>query len=244
MFCNLNFQLSCIVLIASLLDYQTVSREKLLEDGSRVNGNWKFTLDIQKYWELDMNILLEVKIDNWNKTRILISHRNWNRRQKAMNGNRNNCLKVVQWNMGAKLWKNKLDEIELALSEHKPDLCFISEANLWAGAEPHEMEIQGHNIIMPNTMETLLHARIILLVREGIEVEKLDNLMDDQVATIWVRVGQNRRQSINIGGIYREHKQLGTTDKDLTSMELIRVQEKRWVRIIKKNGRKPAVENV
>ena len=40
-------------------------------------------------------------------------------------------------------------------------------------------------------------------------MEKLDSLMDDQVVTIWVRVGQSKKRSLKVGGIYRECHQLG-----------------------------------
>ena len=45
-------------------------------------------------------------------------------------------------------------------------------------------------------------------------VETLDHLMDEQVATIWVKAGQAKKHSIKIGGVYREQHQLGSKDKD------------------------------
>ena len=51
---------------------------------------------------------------------------------------------------------------------------------------------------------------------------------------IWVQVGRTRRSSIVFGGIYREHRQLGRTDPDITRQELKIEQELRWTEIIEK----------
>ena len=76
-------------------------------------------------------------------------------------------LKVIHWNAGSKLWENKLDMIENLLSDKKPDLCFISKANLWSHVPDYEMVIPGHHLILPSTMTSLNHARIVLIVRDG-----------------------------------------------------------------------------
>ena len=65
-----------------------------------------------------------------------------NRLVKSRNGNgiKKGNLKVLHWNLGARLWKNKLVDLELLLEEHRPDLCFITEANLWQDHLVHERE--------------------------------------------------------------------------------------------------------
>ena len=161
------------------------------------------------------------------------THKKINKLQKIRNGNRVEQLKIIHWNLGSKLWCNKLEDIELLLSEFKPDLCYISEANLWNGLDHHEREILGHEIIYPNTMERLGHARIILLVREGISVVKLNQYMESDTATIWVRVGSSRKKSIIVGGIYRQHRVLGVTDKEASRLDLKLEQEERWKRVVK-----------
>ena len=161
------------------------------------------------------------------------THKKMNKLQKIRNGNRVEQLKIIHWNLGSKLWCNKLEDIELLLNEFKPDLCYISEANLWNGLDHHEREILGHEIIYPNTMERLGHARIILLVREGISVVKLNQYMESDTATIWVRVGSSKKKNIIVGGIYRQHRVLGVTDKEASRLELKLEQEERWKRVVK-----------
>ena len=82
-------------------------------------------------------------------------------------------------------------------------------------------------------MENLKHARIVLIVMEEISVTKLNQFMDKEAATIWVQVGGNKaKNTVRIGGIYRQHHLLGQGEMDEDVMEVQRAQERRWGRIV------------
>ena len=49
------------------------------------------------------------------------------------NGNGKNSIQVLHWNLGARLWQNKVTEIQALVDELSPEHCFITEANLQAG---------------------------------------------------------------------------------------------------------------
>ena len=164
----------------------------------------------------------------------IMSQKKMNKLQRSVNGNRSMHLKVIHWNLGARLWQNKLDDIQLLLDDLKPDLCFISEANLWEGLESHQLELQGHKLVLPNTMATLQHAIIVLIVKDTITVTKLDQFMGDQSATIWVRIGEEGRNSLRIAGIYREHHILGEDNQNMTWQVSQQRQEDRWRDILVK----------
>ena len=157
-----------------------------------------------------------------------------NRLQRSKNGNRSESFKIAHWNGGSKFWRNKISELEDLLSDIKPDLCFISEANLMEETEIYDRHLEGHRIILPKTMTTLKHSRIVLIVRDGLQIEVLEHLMEDDIAAIWVRVGENKRNSIIVGGIYREHQILGRNRNDVTSQEILQEQEQRWEKVIRK----------
>ena len=89
-------------------------------------------------------------------------------------------------------------------------------------------------MVLPLTMDTMDHAQIVLIIKYYIEVEVIEELMDKEVATIWVQLGDKRRQSIVVGGIYREHQQLGRIEPDASWLEIIKQQEKRWKNIVRK----------
>ena len=165
-------------------------------------------------------------------TPFLICRKILNKMRRSTNGNIGDSLKVIHWNLGARLWTNKLEEIELLLTEKKPDLCFLSEANLWSYMEDHEITIPGHNIILPNTMKYLRHARIVLLVKDHLNIHKLNQYMDRDTASIWVRIGDTKKNSIVIGGVYRQHLLLEDPNPPITWVEKQERQEERWARVV------------
>ena len=148
------------------------------------------------------------------------------------NGNTVNKISIIHWNMGSRLWENKLEELELLLSEKKPDLCFISEANISASKNLDEMNVPGHQLILPRTMSRLGHARIALVVKNHFNVHILNEYMHDDIASIWVRIGDNKKQSIVVGGLYREHSILGEDISNLTNGEKQAKQEERWRKLV------------
>ena len=164
---------------------------------------------------------------------IMISGKLRNRRIRARNGNRNSnsILKVLNWNTGSKLWQNKLLEVENLLVDKQPDICYVSEANLWDDLEVDNRNIPGYQLLLPKTMAKLKHARIVLLVKNDLIVHEMREHMDEDTAVIWIRVGQDKRNSMTVGGVYRQHKLLGGHQKDATRLEVQRQQENRWRRI-------------
>ena len=141
-------------------------------------------------------------------------------------------MKVVHWNLGSRMWRNKKEEIELLLEEFKPDLCFVTEANLWKNTEAHEMEIFDHKLILPHTMETMDHARIVLIAKHELELTVLHQYMDGKTASIWVKTGRTKNNSLVLGGLYREHNQLGTGDRAASREVQQRELEIRWLNMV------------
>ena len=198
-------------LLANLMipaGWNAKNNEKLLTKEFKmkvVNDNREFN----KRWEKE-----QILPAYWTEIRHLMKMKTINKIQHIENGNLKNTLKIIHWNLGSKKWNRKLTEIGNLLDEQKPDLCYVSEANLWEGLESYEREIPGHYLVLPNTMEFTKHARLVLIVKEGVEVVKLNQYMDRDISTIWVKIGKSGRKSLRIGGIYREHSVLGITNRN------------------------------
>ena len=122
------------------------------------------------------------------------------------NGKFKKNLSAIHWNMGAKSWERKSLEIEAVIQEYKPDLFAISEANMKLSLTVQEKNIQGYSMILPRTTEVQNHARLVLLVKEGLEVQLLPDLMDTTVAAIWIKICSRGRKSVTVGFVYREHQ--------------------------------------
>ena len=146
-----------------------------------------------------------------------------------VNGNRKEgrkSLKIVHWNGGAKFWTNKTEHIECMINELRPDLMFVSEANIFSHNNDYQIDIEGYKIYHPKQHYSLGYSRIILLAREELKIEIQSNLMDDDIASIWLKVVRKGARKLFICGIYREHQLLLQPDPNTT--KLPEQQLKRW----------------
>ena len=115
-----------------------------------------------------------------------------NKIQKIINGN--GTLNVGHWNAGSKHWNRKRIDIEVLLLETSLDLLFVSEANLFESTPEWEREVEGYKIILPPSMKSDGYARMVLLYKEGINVNLLHEFMENDLAAIWVRIGRQKVQ--------------------------------------------------
>ena len=98
-----------------------------------------------------------------------ISRKKRNKTVKCGNGNGPKSIKIAQWNLGSRMWQNKVDEIQLFVDEQQPDLAFITEYNLWEGVSDHLIGIDGYELLKPLTNSRLGYSRIIALIKENIK---------------------------------------------------------------------------
>ena len=119
---------------------------------------------------------------SWN-----ITTRMKNKKIKITNGNRDRALNLVHWNAGATQWPRKVSEIRQLICEFKPDIIAISEANLMSDTPEYKSQIQGYTMVQTNTMNTMRHCRLIMLVKDEMDIEILGNIMEQDLATIWIR---------------------------------------------------------
>ena len=111
-----------------------------------------------------------------------------NRRAKSYNGNRRKELSIVHWNLGSRLWKNKIHDIHDMILTKEPDIVILSEANILKNDNDYEIYIPNYSLILPKTMDKIGNCRIAILIREGINVETVDKLMDENIASIWLKI--------------------------------------------------------
>ena len=96
-----------------------------------------------------------------------------------VNVNGDKTLRIIHWNLGPSYWDKKTEELQLMVDKLNPGLAFISEANLFEGLTPHMRNIQGYNLISTASMETMGYFHLVLLVREDLQVQFLNHLMDN-----------------------------------------------------------------
>ena len=144
---------------------------------------------------------------------------------KQQNGNGRNSLIICHWNLGSKLWKNKVNQIQALVDQNNADIIFISEANLDETTPVYESQISGYKITFPLTVDRNGTARLVLLTKESLNFELRKDLMDNIVTSIWLKISRQGLKSILVCGVYREHQYLKQdTDWSLQPQEQIR----RW----------------
>ena len=155
------------------------------------------------------NLLNSEKVPvRWKSNIIWSSSRIMNKDNRATNGNirTNPQLHLIHWNAGARLWHNKLITIEALLVEKQPDICIITEANLWVDNLEEEHLIPGYKLVLPNTMDHLLHARIILLVKNNLNVHVMRDHMESDTATIWFKIGDTKKTPTGVKQHHIRHQ--------------------------------------
>ena len=154
----------------------------------------------------------------------MLSSKKRNKGKKIINGNGQirNILTVVHWNLGARQWQRKIEEMEMLLLEKEPDLAFITDANLLEMVPDNCRNINGYSLILPKTMEYLKYSRIVLLVKNGVEIEVLNSCMEKDISAIWVKIGKVGRKPLVVGGVYTVEQEIAL----LISKKFNSIQEK------------------
>ena len=163
---------------------------------------------------------------------LLLSAKERNKKIKTQNGNgqcRQNVT-ILHWNIGSKFWPKKITEIEAVILQYRPDIFAISEANLHR--DELNREISGYNMLLPKLSDTQEFSRLIVLVKDTIEVKVLDQLSDERVAAIWLKIGATGRKPMVLGCVYREHRFMRQDEPEFSASDA--QQLKRWCIFVEK----------
>ena len=147
---------------------------------------------------------------------------------KVINGNRldkTNILKIINWNLGPRLWINKTDDICHMTTDIKPDVAIISEANLQYTEDLHLINIPGYKI--NTTKDYLAHglSRLVVLTREELNYQILNDRMSEDISTIWLKFLRKGKKPFILCAIYREHQLMNRPGPNMSKL----YQNQRWI---------------
>ena len=54
-------------------------------------------------------------------------------------------------------------------------------------------------------MNKIGNCRIAILIKEGVNVEIVEKLMNEDIASIWLKISTKGKKTVMLGAIYREH---------------------------------------
>ena len=190
---------------------------------NQMNGNRLKCDEWDGSWEI--NVRIWKNLNNWAP-----SHSRMNKIMKSYNGNGKNCVSLMHWNLGSKLWENKHDKIQLLVDQLSPDFLYISEANLMKNTPNHLIDIEGYEMTVADTMEHLQYSRIVLLSKVGQIFTVEHDRMNNDISSIWIKIGSRGKRSLRIGGAYRKHKYFRQPEPDNSKDQI--QQERRWLKFI------------
>ena len=148
------------------------------------------------------------------------------------NGHMKKNVTILHWNMGAKHWPNKLTEIGAVIAQYLPDIFIVSESNLYDTVPEEDRNVAGYKLLLPKTTELFRVSRLLVLVKEDLEYKIVEELNDNKLAAIWLKIGARGRKPMLVGAIYREHRYLLQDDPGISASD--HQQFLRWSKYIEK----------
>ena len=139
----------------------------------------------------------------------VLSNKMLNKKVKIVTGNGRKSINISHWNLGARQWPRKILEIRHFLTERTPDIFIITEANLLADTAIEDRKLDGYTEFFTKSMISKGRSRVVVLVRDELNVRIREDLMDDESETIWLQVESGGRKKFLLGAFYREQSLLG-----------------------------------
>ena len=169
----------------------------------------------------------------------------------ALVGNKQNGYRAAVWNCARGLilsdcsTSDKFTDIKLYLQKHQLDLFGILECDLHSQESPINrksklttvelkeiLNIEGYKLILPQSWQLLGQARIMLYVKESMNVNVIKLAVSDgDLPSISVEVAKSKEKKTNFNFFYREFTGLnGYSDNDAQRDRLER-QVNHWKQI-------------
>ena len=122
------------------------------------------------------------------------------------NGNRSKGIKISHWNKGGSYLINKMPEIKNIISQHKPHIFGISEANLLDVHDPGLAAVQDYHLHICPTISnpSLKTSRVVVYTHKDIVAKLRPDLMSDKYSSIWLEVGLPNHKRLLVSQSYRE----------------------------------------
>ena len=148
-----------------------------------------------------------------------------------MYGNRKkNGITMGQWNaghgnLGSQIKQNEIRQI---FQDLKPLILGITESYVHQNDQLEDIQIQGYDILLCNTIrnQLLKVSRVAVYVSKELIYKVRHDLMSDNFSSIWLEAGKPRQKKMLICYAYREWKFLNQQDN---ASESVDSQLRRWI---------------
>ena len=143
------------------------------------------------------------------KSKFWPSHKMQNKLVHIRTGNRSSKgIRLSHWNLGSSHLQNKMCEIEAAVARVKPSVLGISESNLHSYTDLSTVQIPGYRLLTAKTLQnpTVLMSRVVVYMSEEMSGKLREDLMNEDLSSIWIELSTPGRKKILVSNIYRDHQ--------------------------------------
>ena len=104
--------------------------------------------------------------------------------------------------------KNKIGEVKKLIADHKPHILGCSESELKISGQIEQLsslKIPGYTLLLPQSWDLHGYARVVVYVKKSLNFERINELEDEHLQTIWIKCGfKNTKPGFVCNG-YREY---------------------------------------
>ena len=125
--------------------------------------------------------------------------------------------------------KNRIDQINLILSEHKPHFLLLNELQKHRYDTISENQFPGYKLEYDNLDKNDGWSRSGILVKNGMNYKRRRDLETAGTSTIWLQIGCAGSKHFLLQNIYRQFRRLNKPDTNSQ-----KAQQSRWDSILEK----------
>ena len=145
----------------------------------------------------------------------------------------------MYWNKGSSYLTNKMDDIRTLVTEHRPMIFGLGEANITADHDLKELQLQDYNLHLPLSLKNpnIRIARVAVYTHKKLVVRRREDLEDQETQAIFLEGGlANQKKTVWLMA-YRQWRLVTVTAPGqravgIAGTETVTAQGERWGRII------------
>ena len=115
---------------------------------------------------------------------------------------------ILNLHLNIRSLNNKVAEVKKLVKDHSPHVLGLSECELRKVNNEYnenKLKVPGYQILFPKSWYEQGHARVIVYVKKTLEFERVEDLEEQAVQSIWIKAGFKNTKKIYICHGYREH---------------------------------------
>ena len=115
---------------------------------------------------------------------------------------------ILNLHLNIRSVNNKICEVKRLIKVHSPHVLGLSECELRKVNDEYDenkLKIPGYQVLFPKSWNHQGCARVLVYVKKSLEFERLEDLEEPAVQSIWIKAGFKNAKRIYICHGYREH---------------------------------------